>query len=71
MEFAQQKGDFYILPSSIHEAIFIPASENVDAEELKTMVREVNETQVPKEDFLSNEVYFYNAKEDELQKLIK
>ena len=35
------------------------------------MVREVNETQVPKEDFLSNEVYFYNAKEDELQKIIK
>lgn len=71
MEFAQQRGNFYVLPSSIHEVIFIPASENIDEEEMKIMVKEVNETQVPKEDFLSDEVYFYNAETYELQKLNK
>ena len=71
MEFAQQNGDFYILPSSIHEAIFIPASEKLDKDEMKSMVKDVNETQVPKEDFLSNEVYFYDAEKNELRKLNK
>ncbi len=70
-EFAQQKGDFYILPSSIHEAILIPTSENVNKDELAMMVKEVNETQVPKEDFLSNEVYYYDTTKNELQKLSK
>ena len=49
------EGDFYILPSSIHELIIVPADAPV--RELLAMVREVNSTQVPPEDFLSDNVY--------------
>ena len=69
--FARKNGDFYVLPSSIHEVIFIPASENIAEKELMNMVKEVNDTQVPKDEFLSNEVYFFDAKENKLRKLNK
>ena len=52
--------DFFILPSSIHEILLIPCSSGFSEEELKEMVHEVNQTQVPIEDILSNEVYIYH-----------
>jgi len=52
--------DFYILPSSIHEILLIPCKSDFFEEELKEMVCEVNRTQVPEEDILSNEVYIYH-----------
>ncbi len=59
-EFSSQcQSDFYILPSSIHEVLLIPYSRKFEKEELKNMVNEVNQTQVPKEDILSDEVYLY------------
>lgn len=59
-EFAMsQDSDFYILPSSIHEVILIPYSEDFSMESLREMVRNVNETQVPEEEILSNQVYIY------------
>ncbi len=58
--------DFWILPSSIHEVILVPESEVEDREKLKQMVREINETQVPIQEFLSDEVYLYS----EFEKLI-
>lgn len=53
-------GDFYILPSSLHEVLFV-SMQGVDEEELARMVREVNETQVAPEEVLSNHVYRYFA----------
>ncbi|SHI41683.1 DUF5688 family protein [Parasporobacterium paucivorans] len=61
----EQKSDIYILPSSIHEAILLPASGNLSKESLRQMVREVNGTQVPVEEILSNEVYYYDLALDE------
>ena len=55
----QCQSDFYILPSSIHEILLIPYNEKFEKKELKNMVNEVNQTQVPKEDILSDEVYLY------------
>lgn len=58
-------GDFYILPSSIHEVIVVPKSiarQGVGA--LVDMVRDINAKEVRPEEVLSNDVYFYNAKED-------
>lgn len=60
------KSDFYILPSSVHEVILLPAQGDEDCEALKNMVYEVNETQVEKEEVLSNSVYYYNRKKEEL-----
>lgn len=53
------KEDFFILPSSIHEAIIVPESRGLDTEEMNEMVIEINETQVAPEEVLSNHVYFY------------
>lgn len=52
--------DLYILPSSIHEVILIPAQENISCQELAQMVREVNDTQVDAEEILSNHVYYFS-----------
>lgn len=57
-------GDFYILPSSIHETILLPAIGDMDAEYLIRMVREVNATEVSPEEVLSDNVYMYHADED-------
>lgn len=56
-------GDFYILPSSIHEVILLPASGDTDADSLAAMVREINRTQVAPDEVLSDSVYRYLASE--------
>lgn len=53
--------DFYILPSSIHEVLIIPKSEMDDVEVLKTMVESVNQSDVPPEDRLSDNVYEFDG----------
>lgn len=60
-EFHKDIGDFYILPSSIHEVIAIPAVDMVDVQMLKNMVRDVNSTSVSAEDYLSDNVYYYDG----------
>lgn len=60
-------GDFYILPSSIHEIILIPADCGVDASELRDMVYDVNKVEVSEEEKLSDNVYFYSAAEHTLK----
>ena len=61
-------GDCYVLPSSIHELLVLPAETGMAVEEeLRRMVREVNETYVSKEDFLSNKVYRYDRKRDSIK----
>lgn len=55
--------DFYIIPSSVHESIVIPADKNLEHEELKKMVHEVNVTQVSVEERLSDNVYRYTMSE--------
>ncbi len=52
--------DFYILPSSIHEAILIPQSKAPDKEHLKKMVADINASQVPEQEYLADEVYLYS-----------
>ena len=51
--------DFYLLPSSIHEVIFIPKSKSPDLKDLNEMINEVNETQVQEEEVLSDHAYYY------------
>lgn len=52
--------NFYILPSSIHEVILIPASGCASRESLTLMVEEVNQKEVSPTERLSNHVYFYD-----------
>ena len=58
--------DFYILPSSVHEVLIVPKTEEADLKTLENMVQEVNATQVAPEERLSDHVYAYDAKEHEL-----
>lgn len=53
--------DLFILPSSIHETIAIPA-EGADPVELSEMVTEINKSSVSVEERLSNQVYFFDRK---------
>jgi Family of unknown function (DUF5688) len=59
-------GDFFILPSSIHELLIIPKDSGAERVELENMVKEVNSTQVAPDEVLSDHVYEYDAKEHEL-----
>lgn len=53
--------DLYILPSSVNEVLLVRASELEDGvDELKEMVRDVNETVVAEKDILSYSVYHYD-----------
>ena len=59
-------GDFFILPSSLHELLIIPKDSGAERVELENMVQEVNATQVAPDEVLSDHVYEYDAKEHEL-----
>lgn len=53
--------DLYILPCSVNEVLLVRASELEDrVDELKEMVRDVNETVVAEEEILSYSVYHYD-----------
>lgn len=56
------KSDFYILPSSIHEILVVPADGTLELQELSNMVKEINETQVSIEERLSDHVQFCDEK---------
>lgn len=66
-EFSISKNtDIYILPSSIHEVILVPATMDMSKEELSIMVRDVNEEEVDEGEILSNNVYIYDMSKDEI-----
>lgn len=56
-------GDYYILPSSIHEVLLIQDSEKVDYHKLEQTVKDVNRNMVDPKEKLSDCVYHYDAKE--------
>ena len=62
-EIAEKVGDFYMLPSSIHETLIIPKDAGMEFKELEQMVQEVNQKQVAPGERLSDHVYEYDAKE--------
>lgn len=56
-------GDFYILPSSIHETLIVPTTTQMTLEDMSIMVQYVNKEAVEPEDKLSDKVQFYDSKE--------
>ncbi len=59
--------DLFILPSSLHEVIAVPVTEEKDAAKIKEMVMEVNRTQLQPEEVLSDNVYIYWREQDRLE----
>ncbi|MDO5382035.1 MAG: DUF5688 family protein [Eubacteriales bacterium] len=66
-EFADSiRSDLYIIPSSIHEVILIPKDGAMDKNSLTNMVREVNAEGVPRDEVLSDVVYEYSRKTQQI-----
>lgn len=59
-------GSYYVLPSSTHELIILPDTGDLNPAELEGMVKEINETQVALEAFLSDQVLRYDHMTKEL-----
>lgn len=57
------EGDFFILPSSQHEVLICPDKGDKDLYAMKAIVRDINDTIVSPNEFLSNNVYHYDSKE--------
>lgn len=63
-------GDYYVLPSSIHEVIIMPKNrKGTDENYLSQMVDEINHEQLAREEILSNHAYLYHADTKELNAL--
>lgn len=53
--------NYYVLPSSVHEVIIIRESAAPGKASLSAMVAEINETQVEREEVLSDQAYYYDC----------
>ncbi|MCM1233743.1 MAG: DUF5688 family protein, partial [Ruminococcus flavefaciens] len=60
-------GDFYVLPSSIHEILAVPASRNFVPEKLEKMVHEVNACCLQEDEILSDHIYYYSVEDSSLE----
>lgn len=58
----------YIIPSSVHETLLLPAKKAEEAEYkyIKNIISEVNNTRINEEEILSYSVYFYDRNTDEI-----
>ena len=61
-------GSFYVLPSSVHEVLAIPADPVLDVSDLRELVVEANLMHVPKEEQLSDNVYYYDVSSGEFMR---
>ncbi len=63
-EFAQViGGDYYVIPSSVHELILIGKQQQNNTHDIDEMIRQVNETQLGPDDILSDHVYMYSKRD--------
>lgn len=55
-------GDYYVLPSSVHEILVLPKTGETNCSQLQAMVQSVNRGAVPEDERLSDHVYEYDAR---------
>lgn len=66
-DFAEALGSsFYIIPSSVHEVLLLPADITDNSTELRELIKEVNDTEVIPEEILSYSLYYYDKKMDDV-----
>lgn len=61
--------DLLILPSSVHEVLILPDDGERDYDFYRQMVKEVNTTQVDPEEILSESLYRFNRKKEEIEEI--
>lgn len=59
----------YIIPSSIHEVLLLPADTIDESREIKNMIKEINDSQVKAEEVLSYSLYYYDREEGKIIKI--
>ena len=55
------KSNFFVLPSSLHEVIIVKDDNEIDTSFLCKIVKEINQTEVSEQDYLSDTVFYYNT----------
>ena len=60
-------GDIYIIPSSIHEVLFVKAGNGVDAKDITECIILANKNIVKKSEKLSDNLYIYRRSEDKVE----
>lgn len=58
-DFSQKYGSFYVIFSSVHEALLIPSPDNSDIDILSIHNRNINESSLEKHEVLGTKAYFY------------
>ncbi len=61
------QGDYYLIPSSVHEMLAVAYSERLKPADLKAMVVDVNKECVLEDEVLSENVYFYHSVDQTLK----
>lgn len=59
-------GNFYILPSSIHEVILLPDEDDLEPSSLLEMVQKINAEDVAPTEKLSDTVYYYDVESHQI-----
>ena len=60
------KGQVTLIPSSVHETLLLETRVDEDLDTLREMVHSVNRSEVSVEEFLSDNVFHYDANTGEL-----
>ena len=60
-------GEYFLLPSSIHEFIAIPYTDDTDGKYIQDMLQSVNRDCLRYEEILSNNIYYYNSITNQLE----
>ncbi len=58
--------DYYLIPSSVHEMALLPKSKNKDIPMLRQILGELNEENLQKKDYLSDNLFVYSRENKEL-----
>lgn len=69
-DFAEALGSsLYIIPSSIHELLLLPVTNANESQDIKNMIREINDTQVKMEEILSYSLYLFDKEKEKIVRL--
>ena len=60
------KTDYFIIPSSLHEILFVPVS-TMPVRDLNEIICEINDKEVSPDERLSSHCYYYDAKREEIR----
>lgn len=60
------ESDLVLIPSSIHEMLFLKKSEEIDYEQMQCLIIDINKNVLELEDVLSNNLYVYSREDDEI-----